>query len=341
MPRQTLCRRRRDPLPLALLQTADARVRALAAAARSRSAQSPSTPNVSAAPYDPLSATATDSAVAYGLYAVIVHAGESASSGHYFSFCRRSDAPGSNLSLTDCPHAPWVKFNDASVAPISWQEWTHQLDSSIHETAYVLFYRRLSGLAAESALRRWHAEGAPSLPSALEAAGIEVIDAAAASASVASASAAPTTTSASMLTPASEAAGDVAPAEYSRETPVAADSSHIAALDQPEVLPAAVSSETEVPSASSTLSSPPAWASRVLLDNASSVVSSLLARVPSLYIELEDCAAMLEPPNVAVSAVTVASIAEVDSAGVAATIDVIASGSASAAALNEPDMNSM
>lgn len=325
---------------VALLQTADARVRALAASARSRSAQSPSSPT--AAPFDPLSATATDSAVAYGLYAVIVHAGESASSGHYFSFCRRSDAPGSDLSLADCPHAPWVKFNDASVAPIPWQEWTRQLDSSIHETAYVLFYRRLSGLAAEAALRRWHAEGAPLLPSALEAAGIETIDAAAASASVASATVASTSSSASMLTPASEAVGGVATALNARETPVAADSNRFAALDQPVSLSAVVSSEAEVSSAPSTLSSPPTWASRVLLDNASSVVAGLLSRVPSLYLELEDCAAMQEPPNVLASAAIVASIvAAVDAAGDTTIAECGAAESASAATLNEPETHSV
>jgi hypothetical protein len=100
-------------------------------------------------------------AVGYGLYAIIVHSGESANSGHYYAFCRRSGSSNgrADLSQPDCVEAPWVKFNDSSVTESSWTDLTRSIDTSTSDTAYVLFYKRLSGAAAEEAVRRWRSSG--------------------------------------------------------------------------------------------------------------------------------------------------------------------------------------
>ena len=50
----------------------------------------------------------------YGLYAVVVHTGLGANSGHYYAFCRSSATRG--LWRRDLPMAPWTKFNDAKVS---------------------------------------------------------------------------------------------------------------------------------------------------------------------------------------------------------------------------------
>jgi hypothetical protein len=87
----------------------------------------------------------------YGLYAVVVHRGESANSGHYYTIARRSDAPGADVGAADSPAAPWCVFNDTQVTPgVPWAEWTEALATSATDRAYVLFYRRLSGDLVES-----------------------------------------------------------------------------------------------------------------------------------------------------------------------------------------------
>ena len=199
-------------------------------------------------------------ACAYGLYAVIVHAGESASSGHYFSYCRRSDAPGSDLSLPDCPHAPWFKFNDLSVAPVLWQAWTQDISRSVNETAYVLFYRRLSGSSAAVTLRRWQEEHSASVNrvlSACEAAGID-------------------------------GAAAVIDRVSSPVAQTAADLSHFGLMDrmQDQQLSAGVCG---ISGANSPIvAAVPAWATRVVQDNVHVGISPLLDYFPSFYADLND-----------------------------------------------------
>lgn len=90
----------------------------------------------------PLVATAT----AYGLFAVIVHSGDSANSGHYFCFARRSEAPGADLRQADCAEAPWALFNDETVEPRAWSEVARAVaggGGGALASAYALLYRRL------------------------------------------------------------------------------------------------------------------------------------------------------------------------------------------------------
>ncbi|KAH9099206.1 hypothetical protein LEN26_016247 [Aphanomyces euteiches] len=78
---------------------------------------------------------------AYGLYGVLVHSGVSANSGHYYSFCRSSAS--ANLFLEDDPSAPWIKFNDTNVTTSSWAEMNSCVETSVSDSVYLLFYKRL------------------------------------------------------------------------------------------------------------------------------------------------------------------------------------------------------
>ncbi|OQR91912.1 ubiquitin-specific protease [Achlya hypogyna] len=77
----------------------------------------------------------------YGLYAVLVHSGVSANSGHYYSYCR--DTAGARLDLEDDPAAPWLKFNDTTLGVSSWREMNDAMVSSVSDSVYLLFYKRL------------------------------------------------------------------------------------------------------------------------------------------------------------------------------------------------------
>jgi hypothetical protein len=92
----------------------------------------------------PATVSAASAGYPYGLYAVIIHRGDSANSGHYYTIARRSDARGGDLSARDTPAAPWVQFNDTQVTTgLLWEEWTQALARSATDRAYVLLYRRL------------------------------------------------------------------------------------------------------------------------------------------------------------------------------------------------------
>ena len=89
--------------------------------------------------------------VVYGLYAVVVHAGESAGSGHYYAFGRRTGPPGAvapeGLLSGDCPNSPWFKLNDSTCTrDLSFREVCQALESSVMDTGYVIFYKRLDGV---------------------------------------------------------------------------------------------------------------------------------------------------------------------------------------------------
>ena len=95
----------------------------------------------------------------YGLYAVVVHRGQSATAGHYYAFGRRSGAAG--LHKADCAAAPWAKFNDAHVSAATWAEIQRTVSASVADSAYLLFYRRLSPAEAQAHLdERAQAAGA-------------------------------------------------------------------------------------------------------------------------------------------------------------------------------------
>nr|CCA18144.1 ubiquitinspecific protease putative [Albugo laibachii Nc14] len=76
----------------------------------------------------------------YGLYAVLIHSGLTANSGHYYSFCRVSD--GDQLHLDDSEVNPWIKFNDTKVEVSSMKEINRTI-SSVSDSVYLLLYKKL------------------------------------------------------------------------------------------------------------------------------------------------------------------------------------------------------
>ena len=80
----------------------------------------------------------------YRLYAVIVHAGHSLDTGHYFTFCRESDGGDSHDEA-----GSWWRLDDASVTSVTA---TAALGGPrrTNETAYMLLYR-LEGSKMEKA----------------------------------------------------------------------------------------------------------------------------------------------------------------------------------------------
>jgi hypothetical protein len=109
-------------------------------------------------PSSALSLPLAQSETLYGLYAIIVHKGESANSGHYFCYARRS---GANLRKPDDPDAPWMLFNDDRVIATPWDAIKTHLSSSTSESAYAILYKRLDeennlgSQAAEPELASW------------------------------------------------------------------------------------------------------------------------------------------------------------------------------------------
>lgn len=98
-------------------------------------------------PSSALSLPLADGETLYGLYSIIVHKGESANSGHYFCFARRS---GANLRKPDdLPDAPWMLFDDDRVSATSWNEIKSHLSSSVSESAYAVLYKRIDGVEGE------------------------------------------------------------------------------------------------------------------------------------------------------------------------------------------------
>ena len=88
----------------------------------------------------------------YGVYAVVVHTGLTANSGHYYAFCRSASARG--LWRSDVASAPWVKFNDNKVTQSSWSDMMDHLGAGQCNSAYLVFYRRLDDEEARD-FRQW------------------------------------------------------------------------------------------------------------------------------------------------------------------------------------------
>lgn len=79
----------------------------------------------------------------YGLFAVIVHSGKTANSGHYYAYARSANA--SDLHKQDSPEAPWIKFNDMRVNYVEngFKGMRETISKSVGANAYILIYKRL------------------------------------------------------------------------------------------------------------------------------------------------------------------------------------------------------
>merc|ERR1712086_172174 len=70
---------------------------------------------------------------AYELYAIVVHSGSSAQSGHYYCYAKTAKTQDS----------PWYLFNDQNVSQSSFEAMQSSLQSFERDTPYILFYRRI------------------------------------------------------------------------------------------------------------------------------------------------------------------------------------------------------
>jgi hypothetical protein len=82
----------------------------------------------------------------YGLFAVVVHSGTKLDGGHYYTFAR--DPTSKLLDTEDDPdNAPWCRYDDDRVTITDWKSLKDHLWTSIDNSEYLLFYRRLDSAA--------------------------------------------------------------------------------------------------------------------------------------------------------------------------------------------------
>ncbi|KAK3806869.1 MAG: hypothetical protein J3R72DRAFT_104123 [Linnemannia gamsii] len=86
----------------------------------------------------------------YDLYAVVIHTGQSANHGHYYTYARDSGPPTTNndgasstsSNATADSKSTWLLYNDTSVTVSSFEAMQHALANSRSETPYMLFFRK-------------------------------------------------------------------------------------------------------------------------------------------------------------------------------------------------------
>ncbi|KAF9121606.1 Ubiquitin carboxyl-terminal hydrolase 35 [Mortierella sp. 14UC] len=87
----------------------------------------------------------------YDLYAVVIHTGESANHGHYYTYARDSGpsvtnsdggSSSTNSEAKAAAKSTWLLYNDTSVAVSSFEAMQQTLANSRSETPYMLFFRK-------------------------------------------------------------------------------------------------------------------------------------------------------------------------------------------------------
>jgi uncharacterized UBP type Zn finger protein len=83
----------------------------------------------------------------YELYAVVIHTGESANHGHYYTYAKDS-GPSTTTSINGASSSEaaaksaWLLYNDTSVTVSSFEAMQQALANSRRETPYMLFFRK-------------------------------------------------------------------------------------------------------------------------------------------------------------------------------------------------------
>ncbi|KAF9932478.1 hypothetical protein BGZ67_004717 [Mortierella alpina] len=79
----------------------------------------------------------------YQLYAVVIHTGESAHHGHYYTYARDDDTLAAGTQgLDPASSTTWLLYNDTSITVSSFDAMQQKLANSRTDTPYMLFFRR-------------------------------------------------------------------------------------------------------------------------------------------------------------------------------------------------------
>ncbi|KAG0205463.1 Ubiquitin carboxyl-terminal hydrolase 35 [Mortierella sp. NVP41] len=84
----------------------------------------------------------------YELYAVVVHTGESANHGHYYTYAKDSGPSpttvdsASSSTTSEAVKSTWLLYNDTSVTVSSFETMQQTLANSRADTPYILFFRK-------------------------------------------------------------------------------------------------------------------------------------------------------------------------------------------------------
>ncbi|KAF9929756.1 Ubiquitin carboxyl-terminal hydrolase 35, partial [Modicella reniformis] len=81
-----------------------------------------------------------DEVINYDLYAVVIHTGESASYGHYYTYARDSMAVDNKEQVITS--SPWLLYNDTSITNSSFEIMQQALVKNHTDTPYMLFFRK-------------------------------------------------------------------------------------------------------------------------------------------------------------------------------------------------------
>ncbi|KAF9962855.1 Ubiquitin carboxyl-terminal hydrolase 35 [Mortierella alpina] len=80
----------------------------------------------------------------YQLYAVVIHTGESAHHGHYYTYARDDDTLAAGTQGSDpATSTAWLLYNDTSITVSSFEAMQQKLANSRSDTPYMLFLRRM------------------------------------------------------------------------------------------------------------------------------------------------------------------------------------------------------
>ncbi|ORZ01844.1 hypothetical protein BCR41DRAFT_210544 [Lobosporangium transversale] len=88
-------------------------------------------------------------AQSYSLYAVVIHTGDSANHGHYYTYARDSAAVDV-VTAKDQDAATWLIYNDTRITISSFEAMQQSLERSRADTPYMLFFRKICHISPKN-----------------------------------------------------------------------------------------------------------------------------------------------------------------------------------------------